>query len=32
MLVVRPDRFVGLRDDRADPSAVRAYRSGLVAT
>ena len=32
VLVVRPDRYVGFRDDRADPSAVRAYLSGLVAT
>ena len=32
VLVVRPDRYVGFRDDRADPSAVRAYLSGLIAT
>jgi hypothetical protein len=31
MLVVRPDRYVGFRDDSGDPGAVEAYLKGLVA-
>ena len=30
VLAVRPDRYIGLRDDRGDASAVRAYLSALV--
>ena len=31
ILVVRPDRYVGLRDDRGDPRVVARYLAGLVA-
>ena len=31
ILAVRPDRYVGLRDDRGDPRAVARYLDGLVA-
>jgi hypothetical protein len=31
VLVVRPDRYVGFRDDGGDASAVVAYLGGLVA-
>jgi 2-polyprenyl-6-methoxyphenol hydroxylase-like FAD-dependent oxidoreductase len=32
VFVVRPDRYVGFRDDRADASAVRAYLDALTAS
>ena len=31
ILAVRPDRYVGLRDDRGDPRVVAEYLDGLVA-
>lgn len=31
VLGVRPDRYVGFRDDRGDPSAVRAYLDTLIS-
>jgi len=31
VLAVRPDRYVGLRDDGGDPRAVEAYLNALVA-
>ncbi len=31
ILAVRPDRYVGLRDDRGDPRVVAHYLDGLVA-
>jgi len=31
ILAVRPDRYVGLRDDRGDPRVVARYLDGLVA-
>jgi hypothetical protein len=31
VLAVRPDRYVGLRDDRGDPDAVAAYLDELVS-
>jgi 2-polyprenyl-6-methoxyphenol hydroxylase-like FAD-dependent oxidoreductase len=31
ILAVRPDRYVGLRDDRGDPRVVARYLAGLVA-
>jgi 2-polyprenyl-6-methoxyphenol hydroxylase-like FAD-dependent oxidoreductase len=31
LLAVRPDRYIGLRDDAGDPRAVEAYLNGLVA-
>jgi 2-polyprenyl-6-methoxyphenol hydroxylase-like FAD-dependent oxidoreductase len=31
VLVVRPDRYIGLRDDSGDPAAVEAYLNALVA-
>ena len=31
VLAVRPDRYVGLRDDRGDPRVVAEYLDGLVA-
>jgi hypothetical protein len=31
VLAVRPDRYIGLRDDSGDPGAVRAYLDGLVS-
>jgi 2-polyprenyl-6-methoxyphenol hydroxylase-like FAD-dependent oxidoreductase len=31
VLGVRPDRYIGLRDDSGDPRAVEAYLDGLVA-
>ena len=31
VLAVRPDRYVGLRDDRGDPNVVRAYLDALVS-
>jgi hypothetical protein len=30
VLAVRPDRYIGLRDDSGDPGAVEAYLNGLV--
>jgi 2-polyprenyl-6-methoxyphenol hydroxylase-like FAD-dependent oxidoreductase len=31
VLAVRPDRYIGLRDDRGDPRAVAAYLDALVS-
>lgn len=31
VLAVRPDRYIGLRDDCGDPQTVEAYLNGLVA-
>jgi hypothetical protein len=31
VLRVRPDRYIGLRDDGGDPRAVRAYLDALVS-
>ncbi len=31
LLAIRPDRYVGLRDDDGDPEAVRAYLEALAA-
>jgi hypothetical protein len=31
VLAVRPDRYVGFRDDAGDPRAVAAYLEALVA-
>jgi hypothetical protein len=31
VLAIRPDRYIGLRDDSGDPGAVAAYLSELVA-
>ncbi len=31
VLGIRPDRYVGLRDDSGDPAAVETYLSALVA-
>jgi hypothetical protein len=31
VLAVRPDRYIGLRDDSGDPRAVGAYLDALVS-
>jgi hypothetical protein len=31
ILAIRPDRYIGLRDDSGDPAVVEAYLDGLVA-
>jgi hypothetical protein len=31
VLGVRPDRYIGLRDDSGDPRAVQAYINALVS-
>jgi hypothetical protein len=31
VLGVRPDRYIGLRDDSGDPSAVEAYLNALLS-
>jgi hypothetical protein len=31
VLAVRPDRYIGFRDDAGDPRAVEAYLEALVA-
>ena len=31
VLGIRPDRYIGLRDDSGDPRAVDAYLSALVS-
>ena len=31
VVAVRPDRYIGLRDDRGDPRAVQAYLDALAA-